>query len=894
MSTTNLRHIFRPASVALVGASARDGSLGHAVLANIKSIDNHPPLYLVNPRHQKIGDDICYPRLAALPQTPSLAVIAVPRQQVIATVEECVALKIPAAIVITADAQHGEASLKARLQKLAADTGIRIVGPNCLGVISTPGHLNASFAAHPVAAGNLALISQSGAITVAMLAWAAERKIGFSGLVSIGDMADVDFDDLLDWFGQDVSTKAILLYVEAISDAKRFMSAARAAARVKPVIVIKSGRSQRAAQAAATHTGALAGADDVYDAAFRRAGLLRVDGIEELFQAAETLGRISPFPGDRLAIVTNGGGLGVLSVDDLEAAGGVLAKLSDETIGALDKVLPESWSHGNPADIIGDAGAERYRAALGPVLRDKNCDAVLVIYCPTALSKAEEAAQAVVEEVEATRKATFENKPVFALWLGGSEKTNEIFSRARIPHFETGAIEGFMHSVDWRRSRDALMAMPQPSRDQGSYDPAPLRRAIDAALARGEKWLSPMDITQGLQACGIHIAEVLFAADGKSAVKLSEPLIAEHGACVVKILSRDIVHKSDVGGVVLNLRTPESVARATDEILGRARQKTPDAKIDGVTLHPMIGRTHGRELIAGIAEDPTFGPIILFGQGGKSVEVVRDRAIGLPPLDTSLARSLIERTQVSKLLNAYRDEPAADKDAIADTLIRLAHISADIPQIISLDLNPLIADESGVIVLDARIQIAQAQPLTRYGANPRLAIAPYPKALETHVNLNDGTKLFVRPVRPEDEALYPRFFAGVTSEDLRLRFFAPVREFSHQFIARFTQNDYARAYAMAAIDKTNGDIAGVVRLMQDAEGVSGEYAILLRSDFKGRGLGWQLMQMVIQYARDEGLREVTAQVLPENHGMLKMCADLGFSISNDPEDHSLRFVRLTL
>lgn len=891
MSTRNLNFLLRPRSVALVGASPRPGSLGHAVLQNLREQARRPELYLVNPRHPEIDGARCYASLHDLPVRPDLVVIAVARDLVMQVAEEAAALGAPCAVVITADKSHGESSLKHLLAELYKRTGMRIVGPNCLGLIVPGAGLNASFAAQPVARGDLALISQSGAIAVSLIAWAHQRKIGFSGLASIGDMADVGFADLLDWFAQDGSTKAILLYVEAVMHSQRFMSAARAAARIKPVIVIKAGRSTRAAQAAATHTGALAGADAVYEAAFRRAGLLRVRDIDELFEAAETLGRITPFEGERLAIITNGGGLGVLAVDELDATNGTLANFSAETVATLNAVLPEAWSRTNPADIIGDADPQRFADALDPVLKDPNVDAVMVIHCPTALSQPDEAAEAVARTLESHRRNALRRKPVFAVWHGASERANQIFTDAHIPHFNANAVRGFMHCVNWRKSRDELMAMPPAFADEEN-DVATARAVVARAVERGENWLPPADVHTVLKAYGIPTAQALNARDSEEAARLSAPLIASYGACVVKILSPDISHKSDVAGVALNLKSEDEVRRAAAGMIQLARRLRPQARIEGVTLHPMINKPHGRELIAGLADDPTFGPIVLFGQGGKAVEVYRDRSIGLPPLNMALAHDMIARTRVSRLLDAYRDSPAADRAAVARTLVKLSELSADIPQIRSLDLNPLVADGDGVISLDARVEIAPAQPMSRYGANPRFAIAPYPKAQERHVTLRKGDKVFIRPIRPEDERLYPALFAKIKADDLRLRFFAPVKEFSHQFIARLTQVDYARAYVCAAIDEVSGEIVGVVRLMHDPDDIRAEYAILVRSDWKGRGLGWLLMHLLIDYAVETGLKIVEAQVLPENRPMLDMCAGLGFTISNDPEDPSLRYVKL--
>ena len=894
MTTRHLDCLFKPRSLALVGASPRAGSLGHAVLANLRAGGFKGEIGLVNPSHTEIDGLPCVGRLADLADLPDLVVFAAPRESTAALVEEAAALKVPATVVITADPEHGAQSLSARLRRLADETGIRIVGPNCLGVVAPRAGLNASFAAHPASPGDLAVVSQSGAITTSLIAWAHQHKVGFSGLVSVGDMADVNFSDLLDYFALDPATRAILLYVEAIDDAKTFMSAARAAARVKPVIVIKGGRNPGAAKAAATHTGALAGADAVYEAAFRRAGLLRVIGIDELFDAAATLGRVRAFPGDRLAILTNGGGIGVLAVDDLMDRGGRLAELPPALRARLDAFLPPAWSHANPVDIVGDADAARYRNALSALLEDRGNDAIVVMHCPTALSQSEEAAAAVAETVKKYRAATMSQKPVFAAWLGASEESIRIFESAGIPYYTTGAVRGFMHLVHWRQNRDVLMAAPPSLPVDFAPDVSAARNVLTKALAQGAKWLEPADIATLFEAYDIPIAAVRRAATPEEAAALAEPVIATHGACVVKIQSPDISHKSDVGGVVLGLGSPQAVAAATRQMLAHIAETMPNAHLDGVTIHPMVVRPHARELIAGLAEDPVFGPVIVFGRGGKAVEVINDRALALPPLDLALAHDLISRTRVAGLLCAYRDEPAADVDAVALTLVKLAQLSADFPEIQELDINPLLADAAGVIAIDARVAIAPVAVPQRTGANPRFAIAPYPKMWERTLTLRDGRRIFVRPVRPEDEDLYARYFEQISQEDLRLRFFAPVKEFSHAFIARLTQIDYARGLALCAIDEATGDKVGGVRLMLDVDHESGEYAILLRSDQKGKGLGWSLMELIIEYARNEGLRHIEGQVLGENTTMISMCQQLGFHVVDDPQAPGIKLVRLDL
>jgi acetyltransferase len=763
--------------------------------------------------------------------------------------------------------------------------------------------LNASFAARTPPAGDLALISQSGAITAGLVEWSTVHAIGFSAVVSLGDKIDVDFGDLLDFFALDRGTRAILLYVESINNARKFMSAARAAARVKPVVVIKSGRHAQGAKAAQTHTGALAGADAVYDAAFRRAGLLRVLDLDELFAAAETLGRVMSFDGRRLAILTNGGGLGVLAVDRLADLGGTLAAISPTTMQQLDSVLPPIWSRADPVDIAGDADAARYAAALEGLLEDPENDAILVMNVPTALASPEAAAKSVAAVAQSHRSRGLHPKPIFAVWFGSSDAATPIFEAAGIPNYatEADAVRGFMHLLRYRQALEISMARP-PSLPQDFKPDVAAARAVVTGATRGERihpdgriWLDPIEVGRLLAAYSIPIAPALFARDAEAAAFAAAPLLAEGSTVVAKILSPDIIHKSEVGGVRLNLTSERAVRDAVADILARARAARPDARIAGVTIHPMILRPKARELIAGIADDPTFGPVIVFGRGGTAVEVIADKALALPPLDLGLARGLIARTRVSRVLGAYRDVPAADVNSIALLLVKLAQLAADLPELRELDLNPVLADERGIIAVDARVSVAPVEPVRRGpSGHPRFAIRPYPAEWERQTALRDGTGILVRPVRPEDESLYGSFFAAVTQQDLRLRFFAPMKEFGHTFIARFTQIDYARAMAFIAIEASSGKMLGVVRLHADANYEHGEYAILVRSDLKGRGLGYLLMKMIIEYARAEGLKAIEGQVLSENAAMLEMCKELGFHIASDPDDPDIFVVRLAI
>ncbi|MBB3019102.1 acetyltransferase [Microvirga lupini] len=894
MSTYRLDKLLAPRSIAVVGASPRPGSLGLTFLRNLIAGGFEGDIVSVNPHHVEIEGRACFPSLAELPEVPDLIVVAVPPERVPSVIEEAGRAGVSVAIVATAGMGYGEGSLSEQVRLAARAHGLRVVGPNCIGVLAPRAKMNASFAAHSAKPGDLALVSQSGAIAAGLVEWAAQRNVGFSAIVSLGDKVDVDFSDCLDFFSADSGTRAILLYIESIDNAKKFMSAARAAARVKPVVVIKAGRHAQGAKAAATHTGALAGSDAVYDAAFRRAGLLRVLDLDQLFAAAETLGRQKPFPGSRLAVLTNGGGIGVLAVDRLVDLGGTLATISETTRNSLDAILPPTWSKANPIDIIGDANPERYAGALEALLADPENDAVLILNVPTAVAGASEVASTIVSVVKKDRARGYRQKPVFAAWIGEDPESARVFEEARIPHFatEADAVRGFMQLVRYREAQNQLMETPDDLPDDFQPDTEAARVIIDHVVSQNRRWLDPLEVNALLRAYDIPTAPVLLATTPDEAAEAARPILAEGGTVAVKVLSPDIVHKSDIGGVKLDLTTEEAVSRAAADIFERAARLKPGAHVTGVTVQPMVRRTKARELIMGIADDPSFGPVVLFGRGGTAVEVINDKALALPPLDLKLAHDLIARTRVSRRLKAYRDVPAADEGAIALTLVKLAQMAADLPEIRELDINPLLADQTGVIAVDARVAVA---PETRKGSgHPRFAVRPYPKEWERNIGLRNGRNAFVRPVRAEDEDEFRRFFEKITPEDLRLRFFAPVRDFSHTFLARLTQLDYARAIAFVAFDGETGEMMGAVRLHADANHETGEYGILLRSDLKGLGLGWELMRLMIEWAKVEGLREVEGQVLRENSTMLDMCRSLGFSIRIDPDDPELRLVTLPI
>jgi acetyltransferase len=892
MSVRNLDKLFKPRSVALIGATSRPGAVGAVVARNLRRAGFGGDLVLVNPFHSTIDGFTVYPDVASLAQPPDLAVIVTPPETVPSLIGELGARGTRAAVVLTAG--FGELGDRGdKLQQGALDAAkphlLRIVGPNCVGIMVPQLGLDATFSHLAAPAGDIAFLSQSGAMITAMLDWAIPRGIGFSYVVSLGDMADVDFGDMLDYLAADAQTRAILLYVEGVTYGRKFMSAARATSRIKPILVLKAGRSRAGARAATLHTGALAGADAVYDAAFRRAGMLRVGTMAELFDAAQTLALTREQIGDRLTILTNGGGAGVLATDALIAAGGQLGELSEDTVRELDRVLPPTWSHGNPVDIIGDAPGKRYADALATLIHDRDVDAVLVLNCPTALAQPEDAARAVIDVIAAAEPRALHGRNVMTSWLGehSARAARQLFATARIATYETpdSAVAGFLHRVRHRRNQELLMETP-PARS-GAFEPdvTAARRVITTALATGRSWLDAEEAGAILAAYGVPIIANYTARDSDQAASVA----AKIGFPVaLKVRSRDITHKSDVGGVALNLDCADRVRQEATAMLERVRAAQPAAHLDGFLVQPMVSRHGGTELLVGLSEDPVFGPLIAFGQGGTAVEVVHDTSLELPPLNALLARRLMARTRVWQLLEGYRGKPAADIDAIVEILIRLGQLAADHAEIRELDINPLLADSAGVVALDARLRVAASQST---GAS-RLAIAPYPKELESVEPLRDGTALRIRPLRPEDEPLLHDLAAHMTQEDLRLRFFTPVAGLTHTVAARLSQLDYDRELALLA--ECERTALGIAHFFADPDKTRAEYAIAVRSDWKGRGVGYLLMTRLIDIAKRRGIGELVGEVLRENEPMLQMCRELAFVIVSDPADPSIALVRKRL
>lgn len=879
MTIRNLKAVFEPAAVAIIGASERPGSVGRVLTENLLK-DFKGTIFLVNPKHQRLFDIEVFPDVQSLPQAPDLAIIATPPESVPGLIGELAKRGTRGACVITAGvndtAKSDGPSLRQAMLNAAKPGLVRIVGPNCLG-LQVPGcGLNASFAHIFPTPGAIAFVAQSGAMLTAVLDWATPRGIGFSHIVSMGDMADVDFGDMLDYLANERDTTAILLYIESISDTRKFMSAARAASRTKPVIVIKAGRFEEGARAARSHTGALAGQDGVYDAAFRRAGMLRVLALEDLFDAVETMATARPPRGSRLAILTNGGGVGVLATDALMAEDGELAALAKDSLDQLNRVLPSTWSHGNPIDIIGDASGQRYADALSVLLKDSNCDGILILNCPTAVASSADAAEAVISVLPEKH-----NKTILTSWIGeqSAREPRQRFRKYGIATYATpeDAVHAFSQMVNYRRNQELLMETPPSLPELFEPDRDLARQQIDAALNGHREWLSEAESKHLLEAYGISTVRTEVAASPQEVKRVAAGFA---GPVAIKILSPDITHKSDVGGVLLDV-DPRRAEEAASALLERVRAQRPNANLQGFTVQPMVEKPGAHELIAGMVNDPQFGPVILFGAGGTAVEILDDKALALPPLNLKLARELIAGTKIYRLLQGYRDVPAADIGEIELALVRLSHLIVEFPEIDELDINPLLADKDGLLALDARVKV---RPATTTGA-ARLAIRPYPKELEEDVEIGDGRTLLMRPIVPEDEPALRLAFGKLTQEEVRNRFFIPLKLLDHLTAARFTQIDYDRHMALILVDHGipgKSEIYAVVRLIEDPDRATAEFAIVVVHNLSGRGLGRRLMQRVIDYARERGVGEIYGDVLYHNQRMLKLCEKLGFTSSREP------------
>jgi acetyltransferase len=877
---------FAPKSVAVVGASATPGSVGSILMHNLIQTSFGGVIYPINPKRKAVHGVLCYPSLLETPEPVDLAVIATPAASVPATIEQCAARGVPTAIVISAGFSELGAEGRALEQKIRtiALGKIRIIGPNCLGIIHPPSGLNASFASSMAEPGRIALLSQSGAICTSILDWARERNIGFSTFVSVGTMLDVDFADLIDYFADDPNTSSIVLYMESSGDVCKFISAARAAARTKHVILVKSGRHEAGAKAAASHTGALAGSDAVFDAAVRRAGVMRVATIPDLFNMAEILAHQPAPRGPGLAIVTNAGGPGVMATDALMLGGGQLAVLTPESLAALSSVLPPFWSHGNPIDVLGDAPPDRYEKAVEICVKDPNTQGVLILLTPQAMSDPTETARRL------TRFAKTERKPILATWMGGADvrKGRTVLGDAGIATFDSpeAAIQAFLNLYQYHRNQELLYESPAALPEEWQPDQKRARALLDNVRQSGRTLLTEFEAKELLSCYGIPTTPTRNVRSADEAVaearKLGYPV-------VLKLWSETITHKSDAGGVVLNLGDDIAVAKAFNQIKENAARYIEKQRLNadaflGVSVQPMI-RARGYELIVGSSVDAQFGPTILFGAGGVLVEVFHDSALGLPPLNRTLARRLIERTQIFKALQGLRGQRPVPLDQLEMMLVRFSYLLCDFLDIQEIDINPLLATPDGMMALDARVLLGTGKA--------KLAIAPYPNQYITSWQLPDGTDLVIRPIRPEDEPLIEEHHRSLSEQSILMRYFSMVKVLSRDSMIRLCHLDYAREMALVAVRKNaahNSEIIGVARYYTNPQADSAEFAVIVRDAFQRAGLGQHLMERLIAIARERGVRRLIGVVLRENRKMLGLAKELGFREGTAVDEHAIRVV----
>jgi acetyltransferase len=886
-----LRSALAPRSIAVVGASHRPESFGRFVMANVMSAGFAGEVFAVNPKHRAVDGRPCLPSLKALPHKVDLAVVVTAARHVPAIVDDAAERGIPAMLVLSpglCDQGPDVRKIEQEVVQRARRGKVRLLGPNCLGLMRPDIGLNASWARTMARPGGIALVSQSGAVTTALLDYAWTAGFGFSSVLATGAESDVGIDEILDFLAGDTLTRSILLYVEGIHDARGFLSSVRAAASVKPIIVLKAGRYATGGRRAMSHTGALVGNDAVFDAALRRAGAIRVPKIGHLFAAAETLANGRLPRGNRLAILSNGGGPGALAADAVEDNQVELARLSDATRAALDQALPPGWSHVNPVDVLADADGPRFAEALKILIDDRANDGVLLLFAPTPRTSAERTAEALLPIAAAAEK------PVVSAWLGEKDagRGRVVFKSASLPAMSTPerGVEAFGHLAQFVRNRELRLQVPPPRIDELKFDINAARRIIDGARAGGRHTLDEQDSKALLASFGIETAIGLFA---RSAMEARQAALQLGFPVVLKVRADGITHKSDVGGVLLGLANVDDVERGFEAIAARLVERAPQARFLGVLVQKMVVRPHGRELIVGLAHDPTFGPVINFGMGGIAVEVFRDSAVAVPPLNAFLARDLISRTRVAKMLDAFRGAPAVDLDKVIEVLLRVSELACEIPAVSELDINPLLADEHGVIALDARVVVTNG-PLVADATFSHLAIHPYPRGLTRQVTLKGGEHLVLRAIRPEDAEAEKRLISRLSARTSYLRFHAPVRELTVERLVRYTQIDYDREMAFVAIDAggEHEEIRGISRYTRNPDGVSAEFGVIVEDGWQGRGLGHVLMQALEDTARARGLTQLIGLVLRENEEMGLLMQRRGYGPHRDEEDPGvMRYIK---
>ncbi len=884
-----LRSLFAPNSLVFFGYQEDEKSVGHIVLKNIIDAGYKGEIFIIYNKAEEVFGIKTYPDAAELTKSPELAIVCSTLKETPAILESCGLKAVRSAVLISSG--YNPLNVRHALQQAITEQAhrfkIRLLGPHSIGIMRPNLALNATFSHVKAKTGNLALVSQSGALCNAILDWAEHNDVGFSSVIALGAGSDVQFGEILDYLVADFYTESILLYIEGIHNSRDFLSSLRAAARIKPVIVLKSGRHLPSFQSTMTHAGTLVGMDDVFDAALRRAGAVRVQSFMQLFSAAKTLSSGYRPCGNRLAIITNGTGPGMMAADRATDLGVRVAELSEATIEKLNQALPQLWSRRNPIDIVMDATPVRYQKTVIAAMEDQNVDGVLVIVTPQATLAPTE-----VAEIMLTLSSQY-RKPLLVCFMGERQvaESRAMLAHARVPNFRTPepAVEAFSYISAYYQNQQLLMQTPGPLSDYTMPDVEGARLLIESVLSERRRVLTEMESKALLAAFRIPIAKTMVAYSPNEAIMIAEQL---GFPVAMKINSPDIQHKSDVGGVRLNIKSALNVRLAFNEMIQEVQRNRPDAKVNGVSIQPMSNKPNGRELMVGVSTDPIFGPVIVFGAGGTTIEVLGDRAVTLPPLNHYLARNLIERTRVVRLLRNFRHLPEANLNALENVLLRVSEMICELPWLREMDINPLIVDEDGALALDARIVI-DYQKLSSPDRYSHMAICPYPTHLVRRMHLQNGAPMEIRPIRPEDAEMEQEFIRDLSEESKYFRFMDTMNELTPKMLVRFTQIDYDREMALVAVtqnDMHQDTIIGVSRYAINPDGRSCEFALVVSDHYQGQGLGAKLMLSIMDAARVKGLRTIEGEVLSNNHGMLKLMTHLGFSITTSLEDSAIKIV----
>ncbi len=888
MNLKKLHTMFHPKTIAVIGASNTEGSVGYSLIRNLVSSGFVGTIYPVNPKHENIQGVKAYPSISQTPDTIDLAIIATPASKVPDVVKECAEAKVTACVIVSAgfkeagqDGQKLMDSIRTTIEKY----DMTILGPNCLGFIRPSLKLNASFSRKMAKPGGIAFISQSGALCSAVLDWSVKENVGFSYFVSVGEMLDIGYHDLIDYFGNDPETTSILIYMESLTHARRFLSAARGFARTKPIIVLKSGKSFEGAKAALSHTGSITGNDQIFDAAFKRVGILRVSTISELFDCAKTLSMQERPGGNKLAIVTNAGGPGVIATDMLIAEGGQLAILSKETLTYLDEALPPSWSHANPIDVLGDADPVRYKKAIDAVLNDQSVDGVIVILTPQAVTDAVGTANELVVSRAKTRKT------ILSVWMGEDDvaEGRRVLEEGKIPAYEKpeDAIRAFINMYRYEKNLELLYQTPGTIPHAFEPKTQKNKQIISGALAKNRFILTEPEAKEFLSNYDIAVPRGDVAHDCDNAVDIARKI---GFPVVMKIVSPDVVHKIDVGGVALGVFSPDDVKTAYKRIIDAVKQRVPYAQIEGVYIEEMVSKRY--ELLIGCKKDPIFGPAIVFGMGGIAVEVFKDTNIGLPPLNMTLAARIIEGTKIFKLLSGYRGVAGVDVTSVQYLLYKFAYLVMDFPEIAELDINPFAVDEKGQIVLDAKVILDEKIAGKEVKPYSHMVISPYPRQYEKNVSMKNGKIVFLRPIRPEDEPMEADMFKTFSEETQRFRFFGPIKNVTHELLIRYTQIDYDREIAIIAEMSDGGKkfMTGVVRVIADPYNESAEFAIVVGDPWQKQGLGTVMMEHMLDIAGIQGIQRLYAYTLTDNAGMLHLFEKFHFSTTRHEDMYKVELM----